>query len=99
MNNGTDEFEGDVFVDREEPFVILVGFEREDNIGESDLYISFKLENNWSNVICLGKNVNSYGFDGSPSVTADGKYLVFTSSRHPENDGEHEYFNLFYVDF
>ncbi|MBL4569141.1 MAG: PD40 domain-containing protein [Flavobacteriaceae bacterium] len=95
----TDKFEGDVFVDREEQYIIFVGFGREDNLGHSDLYISFKLDTGWSNVFSLGKNVNSYGFDGSPSVTADGEYLVFTSSRHPENDGEHEYFNLFYVEF
>ena len=95
----TDKFEGDVFVDLQERFILFVGFGRDDNLGESDLYIAFKDEDGWSNVISLGKNVNSYGYDGSPFVTADDQYLIFTSSKHPENVDEHEYFNLFYVNF
>ncbi len=95
----TDKFEGDVFVDKKERFIIFAGFEREDNYGESDLYISLKLEEGWSEPMNLGKGINSFGYDGSPYVTTDDQFLIFTSSRHPEKEGEHEYFNLFYVNF
>lgn len=37
-------FEGDVFVDKQERFIIFAGFERAGNHGFSDLYISFKRE-------------------------------------------------------
>jgi len=95
----TAKHEGDVFVDRKERFIVFAGFDRTDNFGESDLYISFRLDEGWSNPINLGKDINSFGYDGSPYVTVDDQYLIFTSSRHPEKDGEHEYFNLFYVNF
>ncbi len=95
----TDKFEGDVFVDKKERFIIFAGFDRTDNFGESDLYISFRLEEGWSSPINLGKDINSFGYDGSPYVTVDDEYLIFTSSRHPEIDDQQEYFNLFYVDF
>ena len=95
----TDKFEGDPFIDSKERYLIFAGFEREENYGRSDLYISFKLKNGWSNAINLGKDINSHGYDGSPYVTSDDNYLIFTSSRHPENIDKEEYFNVFYVPF
>lgn len=92
-------FEGDVFVDKQERFIIFAGFERADNYGLSDLYISFKRGKKWSEPLNMGEKVNSHGYDGSPYVTANDEYLIFTSSRHPEKPEEQEYFNLFYVNF
>lgn len=93
------KFEGDPYIDPKERFLIFAGFDRDRNYGKSDLYISFNLENGWSNPINLGRQVNSHGYDGSPYVTADDQYLIFTSSRHPENKDEEEFFNIFYVSF
>ncbi len=95
----SEKFEGDPFIDSHERFLIFAGFEREKTYGKSDLYISFKLKNGWSKAINLGKPINSHGFDGSPYVTSDDKYLIFTSSRHPEEKDKEEYFNVFYVSF
>jgi len=95
----TEKFEGDPYIDPEERFLIFAGFERAENYGRSDLYISFKLENGWSNAINLGKEINSHSYDGSPYITADDKYLIFTSGRHPEKTKEEELFNVFYVSF
>lgn len=95
----TKNFEGDPFIDRAERFLIFAGFERDETYGKSDLYISFKLENGWSKAINLGKEINSHSYDGSPYVTADDKYLIFTSGRHPEEANEEELFNVFYVSF
>nr|WP_298930913.1 hypothetical protein [uncultured Allomuricauda sp.] len=95
----TDKFEGDPFIDPKGQFLIFAGFGEEDNYGKSDLYISFRIKNGWSNAINLGEDINSHGFDGSPYVTSNGKYLIFTSSRHPDNPGEEEFFNVFYVSF
>lgn len=95
----TEKFEGDAFIDRQERFMIFAGFDREPNYGLSDLYITFKLDQGWSKAVNLGEEINSHGYDGSPFVTPDDQYLIFTSSRHPEKAGEQEYFNLFYVKF
>ena len=95
----TEKFEGDPYIDPEERFLIFAGFERAENYGRSDLYISFKLENGWSKAINLGKKINSHSYDGSPYVTADDEYLIFTSGRHPEKANEEELFNVFYVKF
>lgn len=95
----TDKFEGDPFIDREERFLIFAGFDREENYGLSDLYITFKQENGWSDAINLGKEINSHGYDGSAYVTTDDHFLIFTSSRHPEDENEQELFNVFYTSF
>jgi len=95
----SDKFEGDGFIDRQETFLIFAGFDREPNYGLSDLYITFKQGSGWSKAINLGEEINSHGYDGSPFVTPDNQYLIFTSSRHPEKPEEQEYFNVFYVKF
>lgn len=98
-NINTNNFEGDPYIDPKERFLIFAGFNREENFGKSDLYISFKTKKGWSKAINLGKEINSHSYDGSPYVTGDDKYLIFTSGRHPEKAIEEELFNVFYVSF
>ena len=96
--NRVDKFEGDAFVSPDKSFIIFASFGREDNMGFSDLYISFHEGNNkWTNSKSLGPTINSAGYDGSPFVTQDGKYLVFTSSRN--SPGENSFFNHYIVKF
>ena len=79
-------------------FIIFASFGRDDNMGFSDLYISFNEGNNkWTKSKSLGISTNSAGYDGSPFVTQDGKYLVFTSSRN--SPGENSFFNHYIVRF
>ena len=98
-NINSKNFEGDPYIDPKERFLIFAGFNREENFGKSDLYISFKTKKGWSKAINLGKEINSHSYDGSPYVTGDDKYLIFTSGRHPEKAIEEELFNVFYVSF
>ena len=95
----TNKFEGDPFIDRKERFLIFAGFDREENYGLSDLYITFKQDKGWSEAINLGKEINSHGYDGSAYVTVKDQFLIFTSSRHPEDENEQELFNVFYIPF
>ncbi len=47
-----------------------------------DLWVSFReKDGSWSAPIKLGPEVNSPGFELCPVVSADGKYLFFTSAR------------------
>ena len=93
----SDKLEGDAYVSPDESFLIFAGFEREQNLGKSDLFITFNKNGNWSEPLWLGEQVNSEGYDGSPFVTEDGKYLIFTSSRGSTDDKI--YFNHYIVKF
>jgi len=89
--------EGDAFVAPDESYIIFASFEREQNLGKSDLFISFNNQGKWSVPVWLGKEINSEGYDGSPFITHDGKYLIFTSSRGSKD--ENTFFNHYIVRF
>ena len=74
--------EADAFIAQDESFLIFVRVNEPDGFGNSDLYLSFnKGENKWTNPINMGETINSDQIDGSPYVTPNGKYLIFTSGR------------------
>lgn len=96
--NSVDKFEGDAFVAPNKEYLIFAGFDREDSMGFSDLYITFNQGGNtWSDPQSLGPGINSEGYDGSPNVTEDGKFLIFTSSRN--SPGSNSFFNRYIVRF
>ncbi len=53
----------------------------EDRIGITDLYISFNIDNEWTEPINLGEPINSSAREMCPYVTTNGKFLIFTSNR------------------
>lgn len=89
--------EGDAFVAPDERYMIFAGFDREQNSGKSDLYISFNIDGDWTTPVWLGEEINSVGYDGSPFVTSDEKYLIFTSSRGSTDDNT--FFNHYIIPF
>ncbi len=89
--------EGDAFVSQDESYLIFAGFERGQNLGKSDLYITFNNNGSWTAPVWLGEEINSKGYDGSPFVTHDGKYLIFTSSRGSTDNNT--FFNHYIVRF
>lgn len=91
------KLEGDAFIAPDESYLIFAGFERGQNLGKSDLFISFNNNGDWSVPVWLGEEINSDGYDGSPFVTNDGKYLIFTSSRGSTDDNT--FFNHYIVRF
>ena len=61
--------------------------EREGGFGASDLYISFRQEDeSWGPAINMGDKVNSDKWDAYASVTPDGKYILFNRGVDPENN-------------
>lgn len=91
----TTNFEGDAYVDPDERFIIFAAFDKPDGQGFSDLYISFRDGKAWTEPKNMG--INSPGYDGSPFVTHNGRYLIFTSSRDSPN--HNSYFNHYILDF
>lgn len=69
------------FIAPDESYVIWDD-RREDGYGIADMYISFRQKDgSWGAAINLGDKINTEFYDGSGTVTSDGKYFFF--SRFP----------------
>lgn len=76
----TTDYEADVFVDPAEQYLIFCAM-RSDGFGRGDLYISFKNgDGTWSKSKNMGDVINTKNHELCPFVTADGKYLFYTSN-------------------
>mgnify|MGYP001588044286 CR=1 FL=1 len=76
------EREADAFVSQDESFMIFVRVDQPEGFGNSDLYISFRnSDNQWSDPVNMGADVNSDLVAGSPSITPDNQYWIFPSGR------------------
>jgi len=63
--------------------ILLMAVEREDAVGELDLYVSFQQQFGvWSKPLNLGSKVNSRKADFAPFLAADEKTLYFASEGH-----------------
>ena len=94
INSG--EWTAHPFIAPDESYLIWDS-EREGGYGESDLYISFRQEDDsWGPAINMGPQVNSDKDDFYASVTPDGKYLMF--DRTISNSEEHTNVDIYWVD-
>ena len=71
--------EGDPFVSPDEDYIIYRGYNN--SLGRGDLYISYKMGDEWTAPENLGEPINSSAHEMCPYVTVDGKYFIFSSSR------------------
>ncbi|MEL6922742.1 MAG: OmpA family protein, partial [Bacteroidota bacterium] len=68
--------------------VLLMSVEREDGLGDLDLFVSFKLKgNNWTEPINLGPQINTVGSESSIFIAADNRTIYFASNGHPGYGG------------
>lgn len=65
----------------DESYLLLGSFGRPGGLGSSDLFVSFHRDGEWSAPINLGATVNTTARDYSPRISADGKWMFFTSER------------------
>jgi hypothetical protein len=78
----SDYNEWDPFIAADESFIIFGSVNRPDSYGGCDLYISFRKEDgSWTKAVNMGNKINSRGHEFCPSVTSDGNYIFFMSSR------------------
>lgn len=54
---------------------------RADGRGGFDLYISYNRDGVWTKPANLGDKINSSGNEYSPTISPDGKYFFWTSTR------------------
>ena len=80
----TEHEEGGPCVSRDGSF-LLFNSNRPGTLGEADIYAAFrKKDGTWAEPVNLGEKVNSKFYDWAPSITPDGKYMVFSSYRNIE---------------
>ena len=86
----TKNFEGHPFIAADESYLIFSS-DRPGQLGEGDLYISFKgKENEWLEPVNMGDKINSQFHEVAPYVSPDGNYLFFCSFRpNPPPYGKH----------
>jgi OOP family OmpA-OmpF porin len=61
--------------------LVFASCNRKDGVGSCDIYITYKVGEDWGVPINMGRKVNSAGWDSEPSLSADGKVLYFSSER------------------
>jgi hypothetical protein len=77
----TTYFEGHPFIAADESYLIFSS-DRPGELGQADLYISFKgKDNEWLEPVNMGDKINSPFHEVAPYVSPDGQYLFFCSFR------------------
>ena len=85
--------EGAAHIDRDERY-ILFGSDRPGGFGGDDIYISYRRNGQWQPAVNLGPTVNTPAGEWAPSVSPDGKSLLFTRIVGERNEAK---FSLFEV--
>lgn len=61
--------------------IIFTSCSGRSSMGSCDLYISYKLGEEWTEPENMGTNINSRNWESQPSLSADGNVLYFVSDR------------------
>jgi hypothetical protein len=77
------------YIAPDESYIIFAAFGRNDSLGGSDYYISFRdKDDSWTGPFNMGKKVNSESpHEYSPYISPDGKYFFFMASKSRFADG------------
>jgi hypothetical protein len=71
----------DACIAPDESFIVFASYNRPDDLGRGDLYISFNQNGVWTPAKNLGDKINSNAREYCPILSPDGKYFFFTSFR------------------
>lgn len=78
---------GDPYIAPEGDYLIFMSTDWPGGYGQGDLHITYKKSNGgWTNPKNLGPTINTVEFEYGPSVTPDGKYLMFTRRKQWQTD-------------
>jgi Tol biopolymer transport system component len=69
------------YISPDDTFMIFASNGFPDTRGSYDLYVSYHCNGTWTKAENLGDTINSPGWDFSPRISPDGRYLFFTSNR------------------
>lgn len=80
-NINSSENEGTASISADGRTLVFTACNKKDGLGSCDLYISYRLGNEWIKAINLGENINTREWESQPSLSADGSILYFVSDR------------------
>lgn len=75
--NSTDD-EHDPLIAPDESWLVFTS-SRTGGLGEADLYITFKKNDQWQLPVNMGERVNTKTYEYCPNISPDGKYFFFSS--------------------
>jgi Tol biopolymer transport system component len=78
VNTSSDEYEP--YIAPDQSYMIFMSV-RAGGFGGGDLYVSHNREGAWTRAANLGDKINSAGSEYSPTVSPDGNYFFWTSTR------------------
>lgn len=77
----SEHYDLDPFIAPDESYIIFARIDKERR-GDADLFIGFRRDDGtWTDAMNMGDRINSEGWEFCPTVSPDGKYLFFTSTR------------------
>jgi Tol biopolymer transport system component len=71
----------DACIAPDESYIVFASYNRPEELGRGDLYISFNENGVWTPAKNLGEKINSNAREYCPILSPDGKYFFFTSFR------------------
>lgn len=74
-------------------FMYFTACDRPDGLGSCDIYFSAFRNGQWTQPFNLGSPVNTSSWESTPSVSADGNLLIFSSSRQGGLGGKDLWFS------
>lgn len=80
-NVNTRKNEGAQTISGDGKLMVFAACNRNDGLGQCDLYYSTKVNGNWTVAKNMGNIVNSASWESQPSLSSDGRTLYFTSER------------------
>jgi len=79
--NGEGIWSLEALIAPDESYLLIGSFGRQPSFGNSDLFISYNQNGEWSKPKNLGPVINTPAREYSPRMTPDGKWLIFTSEQ------------------
>ena len=80
-NINSSENEGTASISADGRTLVFTACNKTDGLGSCDLYISYRLANEWLKATNLGETINTREWESQPSLSADGSILYFVSDR------------------
>jgi outer membrane protein OmpA-like peptidoglycan-associated protein/tetratricopeptide (TPR) repeat protein len=77
----TPQNEGAHAISADGKMIVFTGCNRRDGMGSCDLYYALKKQDKWTKPENFGKEINTPGWEGQPTLTADGRGIYFVSNR------------------
>lgn len=77
----TPQNEGAFSISGDGTYIVFTACDRRESMGSCDLYSSLFMDGKWTKPVNMGKDVNSVTWDSHPTLSVDGRKMIFSSKR------------------